>query len=64
MSPFCERQPARGADGLLTAAKIDAARDHATSVERAEFLLENARLEHDAKSFEVAWVRRSFRLRF
>jgi hypothetical protein len=59
-----ERQAARGADGLLATAEVDAADDHAAAVERAEFVLENSRLQHDAEGFEILGMRRSFGLVF
>ena len=55
-SPFCKNNPARHADRLLAAADVNAAGDHAAAIKAGELLLENPRLQHPAKRFEVALV--------
>ena len=55
---FPQEQSTRRAHRFLSAPDVDAARDHAAAIKAGQFLLENPRLQHPAKRFQVALVRR------
>src|SRR4051794_13431556 len=51
--PLLKKRAPRHADGFLAFAEVNPAGDHAAAIKAGEFLLENARLEHDAECFEI-----------
>ena len=56
-----QKDSARDAHRFLPSAEVNAAGDQTAPIKAGEFILENARLEHDAERFEVFLVWRFFR---
>ena len=55
-----QKQAARRAYRFLAAPDVNATGDHAAAVKTGQFVLENSRLQHPAKRFQVALVWRGF----